>query len=190
MPLIFGHYLATEVTHDAIYGPYKTVPIDGLHTSPMLSRPKPSSDHRRIIVDLSWPHGAAVNSELSSTLYLNSQCKLTYPSIQVMVDAVVQANAQGVCYMFKVDLERAFRNLRVDPLDYKVLGLYWDNSYYLDTGVPFGLIFGSFWCQKTTDAIRHIMQAHGFTIFNYSDDLISINKSLEEAQDVSVGSPR
>ena len=71
----------------------------------------------------------------------------------------------------------------MDPLDYKVLGLYWDNGYYLDTGVPFGLIFGSFWCQKTTDAIRHIMQAHGYTIFNYSDDLISISKSLEEAQD-------
>ena len=40
------HYLATEVTHDAIYGPYRDLPIDGLHTSPMFSRPKPSSEHR------------------------------------------------------------------------------------------------------------------------------------------------
>ena len=116
-------------------------------------------------------------------MYLNSQCKLTYPSIELMVDAVVQANAQGVCYMFKVDVERAFRNLRIDPLDYKSLGLYWKNGYYIDTGVPFGLIFGSFYCQKTTDSIRYIMKAHGFTIFNYSDDLISINTSLQEAED-------
>ena len=50
--------------------------------------------------------------------------------------------------MYKVDIERAFRNLRVDPADYKNQGLYWDDQYYIDTGIPFGLIFGSFSAKK------------------------------------------
>ena len=112
----------------------------------MLSRPKPSSAYRRIIVDLSWPQDAAVNTSLDSEFHLNSLCKLSFPTIDQMIDAVVQCEKIGKCYMYKVDLERAFRNLRVDPRDYKHLGLFWDDLYFLDTGIPFGLIFGSFFC--------------------------------------------
>ena len=114
----------------------------------MLSRPKPNSDHRRIIVDLSWPDDGAVNSTLSSHMHLNSLCQLTYPTIDQLVDAVVQCERVGECFMYKVDLERAFRNLRVDPADYIHLGLFWNDRYYVDTGIPFGLIFGSFSVKK------------------------------------------
>ena len=41
--------------------------------------------------------------------------------------------------LYKVDLERAFQNFRIDPFDYPVLGLKWQGSIYIDLGVPFGL---------------------------------------------------
>ena len=147
----------------------------------MLSRPKPTSQHRHVIVDLSWPEGEAVNSPFSSSMYLSSQCHLQYPTVDQMVDSVVQAESQGQCYLFKIDLEQVFCNLRVDPLDYRLLGLFWNDRYYIDSAIPFGLIFGSFFCQKTIDANRHIMHSYGFTIYNYSD-LIAIHSSLDQAQ--------
>ena len=61
-----------------------------------------------------------------------------------MVEAAFQANHSEDCFLFKVDLERAFRNLRIDPNDYDLLGLYWDQAYFIDSGVPFGAKLGSF----------------------------------------------
>ena len=39
-------------------------------------------------------------------------------------------------WLFKVDLEQAFRNLRVDPYDYPLLGLKWYDVTYIDVGSP------------------------------------------------------
>ena len=68
----------------------------------MLGRPKPTSQHMRVIVDLSWPEGEAVNSPFSSSMYLYSQCHLQYPTINQMVDSVVQAESKGQYYLFKL----------------------------------------------------------------------------------------
>ena len=38
-------------------GPYRDPPIQGLHTSPLMTKPKKDSDNRRVIMDLSWPAG-------------------------------------------------------------------------------------------------------------------------------------
>ena len=51
-------FLETEVQLGAILGPLsRSVP--NLHCSPMLTRPKPGSQERRVIVDLSWPSGGS-----------------------------------------------------------------------------------------------------------------------------------
>ena len=60
------HYLNTEISHKAIWGPYDSPPLSAFHTSPFLSRPKPNSAHRCMIVDRSWPQGASVNFATSS----------------------------------------------------------------------------------------------------------------------------
>ena len=171
------YYLATEIRHKAIWGPYVHPPLPGFHTSPFLSRPKPNSAHRRMIVDLSWPKGASVNYATSSHIHMNSACALTYPTIDQMVHEAVGKNGSDSCHLFKVDLERAFQNLRIDPNDYSLMGLYWDGAYYQDVGLAFGVKLGSFFCQSVTDAIRHIMAQHGFTVYNYSDDILGIHSS-------------
>ena len=55
-------YLAEELQHQAILGPFKQPPIDKLHTSPFTTRDKPNSANRRVIIDLSWPLGESVNA--------------------------------------------------------------------------------------------------------------------------------
>ena len=46
---------------------------------------------------------------------------LKYPSIDLVVDKIKEIGPHA--RLFKVDLQRAFRNLRIDPRDYPLLGL-------------------------------------------------------------------
>ena len=45
-------YIAVELKHKALVGPLQSNPFTQMHTSPMMTRPKPDST-RRLIVDLS-----------------------------------------------------------------------------------------------------------------------------------------
>ena len=40
--------------------------------------------------------------------------------------------------MSKIDIARAFRNLRVDPVGALKFGLSWHGNLYVDAGVMFG----------------------------------------------------
>ena len=55
-------YLNDELEHKAIYGPFKNKPFgQENHISPFITRHKPDSSKRRVIIDLSWPENASVN---------------------------------------------------------------------------------------------------------------------------------
>ena len=62
------HYLQKEASFKAILGPVDAPPIPNLHISPFMTRPKPSSEHRRVIIDLSFPKGQSVNHGVSYKL--------------------------------------------------------------------------------------------------------------------------
>ena len=75
--------------------------------------------------------------------------------------------------MFKIDISRAFRHIKVDPGDIDLLGIKFQNQYFLDCSLAFGFHHGSLIFQRCTDAIRYIMAEHGYpSLFNYIDDLI------------------
>ena len=76
-----SHYIQEELKHDALIGPFETCPFDKFHTSPFLTRDKSSSDKRRVIVDLSWPKGKAINDGISGQTYSGTEFILTYPTI-------------------------------------------------------------------------------------------------------------
>ena len=76
------NYIETERKYKAITGPFSEPPFGNkTHTSPFMSRPKPDSQHRRVIIDLSWPERASVNHFTVDNYYLNSVFKLQYPTI-------------------------------------------------------------------------------------------------------------
>ena len=76
--------------------------------------------------------------------------------------------------LFKVDLERAFRNLRVDPYAYPLLGFKWNDVTYVDVGVPFGLKTGAAMFQMCTDAITLMLRKRKVWLINYLDDYIGV----------------
>ena len=164
------NYLDVEIKHKAIMGPFRKPPIPALHCSPLLTRPKAGSTTRRVIVDLSWPHGNSVNHQVCSDTYMGSVFKLTFPTVDDIVSRV--AGMDGKCLLYKIDLQRAFRHLKLDPRDINRTGLQFQNQYYVDTAVPFGYRHGSVCMQRVTDSIRGIMHKNGYYITNYIDDLI------------------
>ena len=171
-------YLDTEMHHGAIYGPYDHPPFgDNTHISPFMSRDKPDSDKRRIIIDLSWQVGNSVNDFVTSDIYLNLVYKLQYPTFVSITETLLRLG-EGAC-IYKVDLQRAFRQLRID---YNLLCLMWEGSYYADTFCPFGYRGGSMICTRVSDFFRFIMYKNNYLVCNYVDDIIGMelgNKATE-----------
>ena len=76
--------------HIKPYWVHSTVkPIENLHYSPMLTRLKPDADSRRVIVDLSWPQEASVNSNVATDTYCNLPFQLKYPSVDDIVNRII-----------------------------------------------------------------------------------------------------
>ena len=155
-------YIREELKHGAIFGPFEHKPIS-LHISPFMTRDKPDSDTRRTIVDLSWPKGKSVNAGVQKDSYLGSDFIPNYPSVVDIVKRLIELGPGSL--LCKVDISRAFRQLKVDPGDINLLGLKLD-SYYIDQSVPFRY-------RHDSDSIRFIMRKHDFhDLFKYVDDII------------------
>ena len=165
-----NNYIAEELSHQAILGPFDTKPIN-LHTSPLMVRDKQDSDSKRTIMDLSWPEGHSVNFGISKDLYLGTEFVLKYPSIDSITSSLKKLGPAAMVY--KIDISRAFRQIKVDPGDIDLLGFKVNNQYFLDLSFAFGYRNGSQIFQRCTDAIRYITSQHGFhNLHNYIDDLI------------------
>ena len=77
--------------------------------------------------------------------------------------------------MYKIDISRAFRQIKVYPDDIDLLGIKFDHNFYIDQSILLGFYHGSQIFQHCMDAIRYIKAQHGFHTFNnYIDDLIYI----------------
>ena len=162
-------YIEEEVSLGAIVGPFETNPIVNGHISPFMSRPKPNSDVRRVIVDLSWPKGASVNDGVDKPSYMGSEFSLTFPSIDHLTSELAKLGPGA--HIYKIDVSRAFRHLKMDPFDFDLLGLSW-NGVYIDTCLPFGARHGSQFFQRVSDTVRYIMRQRGFDVVNYIDDFL------------------
>ena len=165
-------YLEEEIKYSAVLGPFDRPSIDNLHISPMMTREKPNSTHRRVIIDLSFPHGTSVNSGVTKDKYLGTPFILKLPTIDTVTDQI-KALGKG-CMLYKVDISRAFRHIKLDPIDYDLLGLCHDR-HYLDTCLPFGYRNGSAIFQRVSDAVRHMMRRRHFEVINYIDDILGID---------------
>ena len=162
-------YIDEELQFGAMVGPFLQYPIP-THVSPLMTRSKQNSTKRRTIMDLSWPPNFSVNHGVSKHIYLNTYFQLQYPSIDNITNALNSLGPGAMLY--KVDIRRAFRHIRVDPGDIDLLGLS-HNGLYTDLSLPFGFRHGSIFFTRCSDAIRHIMRQNGFPgLWNYIDDLI------------------
>ena len=69
--------------------------------------------------------------------------------------------------MLKIDLSRAFCQLKVDPADYPL-----KMARLLLSGHAFGHRTGSMGCSRLSDFIRYLHSQNGFYLLSYVDDLL------------------
>ena len=165
-----NNYIATEIEYGAILGPFDEHPFP-CHISPFLTREKPNSTNRRVILDLTFPIGQSVNDGVSKDKYLDTYFELNYPSVDTIVNSLKSMGPNTLIY--KIDISRAFRHIRIDPGDLDLLGLKHDKLFIYRT-LPFGFRHGSVFFQRCTDAVWFIMK-HNFKfphLYNYIDDLV------------------
>ena len=167
-PESVNFYIDTELGHEALLGPFDGSPVNHLHTSPIMTRPKKDSDKRRIVLDLSWPEGFSVNDGIDADSYLDMQYKISLPTIDLMEKKVLQLGRGA--YLYKTDLSRGYRQLRVDPYDWPLLGFVHDEKFYIDICPPFGLRSAAMMMQRTSQAVSYIHKLKGFESFPYIDD--------------------
>lgn len=163
------HYIHTELGYHAIAGPFQTNPLhQPLVCSPLQTVPKRGSNKRRVVMDLSYPPNSSVNSGISASSYLNEPYKLRLPGIDRLCQFILQ-HGRG-CLLYKKDLQRAYRQLPIDPKDYNLLGFQFNGRLYFDTRCPFGLRTSAMICQRTTSAVIYIFTQRGYTADVYLDD--------------------
>ena len=122
----------------------------------------------RVVVDLSFPHGDSVNDGIPTDSYLGMPFTLRQAGVDALV-SIIRQKGQG-CHLFKKDLSRAYRQLRIDPRDFHLLGYRHNGSLYFDVAPPFGLCSSAMMCQRTTSAVTYMFQYMGYDCTNYIDD--------------------
>ena len=138
----------------------------------MMKREKPNAPACRVIIDLSFPQGQSVNAGIPRDQYLTTPFVLKLPTVDTIIDQV-KALRRG-CKLYKVDISRTFRHVKLDPFEYDLLGLRHDR-YYVDTCLPFGYRNGSALFQRLSDAVHHIMHQRNYDVINYIDDILGVD---------------
>ena len=163
------HYVNTELRYHAIAGPFRNNPFpQSLICSPLQTVPKRGSSKRRVVMDLSFPPHASVNIGISDSSYLKELYKLCLPGIDRLCKFILQLG-QG-CLLYKLDLQRAYRQIPIDPKDYNLLGFCFNNLLSFGTRCPFGLTTSAMICQYTTKAVVHCFTQLGFLAGGYLND--------------------
>lgn len=170
-------YLEKEVAAGHMMGPFKSNPFSkGAKVNALNTVPKKDSDEPRVISDLSYPKGRAVNDGIDKTKYLGKDIKLQLATVDDFA-RMIWKEGPG-CLMFRKDLKGAYRQYRIDPGDVRKLAYVWNDELYFDLAVPMGLCSGAYICQRVTDAINFIYTNMGYGAVTYLDDFASAKRPI------------
>ena len=131
----------------------------------------------RMIFDLSCPTGASVNDGIPP-----KYGEISYEPLEKAIKLVAKAGRGAV--MMKRDLKAAFRHIPVSPVDYWLLIFQWNDKFYADLFLPFGLrtaprIFNLF-----SEALHWVFESllH-WDLTHYLDDFLFVFPSGTELKD-------
>lgn len=177
-------FILKEKKEEAILGPFDIPPFaPWFQTSPLLTREKTSENpeiiERRVIIDLSFPEGKAVNDGINKET-APDYIEYNLPRLYDFTDNLLNTPK---AFMWKCDLRRAYRQMRLCPLSYPLLGIIHAGKYYIDICPSFGCRTSGGAQQRASSAVCFIFkQQTGADILAYVDDFISYAPTREKAQ--------
>ena len=179
-PAHVQRFIDKEVGLGAMLGPFTAPPFfPWSQVSPLMTVEKKDSQDRRVIIDLSFPIGAGVNAGIPKNFFQGEPKQYSLPSITDLADLIIAAGPR--CCLWKADLERAYRQLRCDPLDYPLLCISHDGAYFTDICPSFGCRGSSMSQQRVSQAVCYLMSTEGFSTLAYVDDFCGVQASESHA---------
>ena len=148
----------------------------GIHISPLGVIPKKNKPGKyRLIVDLSSPAGFSINDGISHEL-----SSIKYTSVDHLA-CLIHSIGRGAL-LVKADIKEAYRMIPVHPHDQHLLGVRWNDSYYIDRMLPFGLRSAPKIFSAVADALQWMLSQRGITnLLHYLDDFIFVAASVDQA---------
>ena len=128
-PEYIWQYIFKELQSGHIVGPFNSIPFIGrVGVSPLSTREKKSSTHRRTILDLSFPGGSSVNDHTSKDDYMGHVITLKYPTVDMLACRIYELGTK--CRLYKTNLLSAFKQLGLDPPDIDLFGFVWEDLIF------------------------------------------------------------
>ncbi|VDI14256.1 Hypothetical predicted protein [Mytilus galloprovincialis] len=142
--------LDQEVKAGRMAGPFLEKPISTLRTSPIGLVPKEKG--WRLISHLSYPEGSGVNDFID-----RDECSVQYASFDEVIQMV---SSLGKSALIGVrDIKSAFRLLPVHPSDFELLGIYFDEKFFVNKSPEDTPV-----CQMMLDTFSDICEELGVPI--------------------------
>ena len=172
-PAVISKFINKELEMEAMLGPFERDPfIPWTKVSPLMTRDKPSGTGKRVIIDLSFPPGRSVNDGVQKHAFQGRPFTYTLPSPLDLAEAILRAGPGAS--LWKADLERAYRQMRIDPLDYPLLAVRHQGRTYLDVCPSFGCRCSGGAQQRVSNSVVHLMTMAGYKTTAYVDDFCGV----------------
>ena len=150
-------------------GPFREPPFPTMHFSGVGVVPK-KNGKLRLIHNLSSPEGGSVNDGIS-----RAEFSLEYTTIDTSVSAIMKLGAGS--YLTKIDVRNAFRLCPVRPEDWHLLGIAWQDRFYRNKVLPFGLRSAPYIFNSLSESLEWIIRNTGkiHDILHYLDDFLNVS---------------
>lgn len=123
-------YIEKEIQLGGLAGPFEDIPFNPWYNlAPIMTREKANKQERRIIVDLSFPEDNGPNSFIEKNLVFGRKVNHELPSVSDAVRIITSLDFDVV--LSTVDIARAYRNFKVDPLDWPLTCIWFDDRHYI-----------------------------------------------------------
>lgn len=167
--------IAADVAALKKAGPFDTPPFPFFSCSPIGAVPKRNTDKIRVIHHLSFPFGG--DSINASTEHKG----LELGRFDDAADAVRRLGSG--CYLIKLDVEAAYKQVPVRRDDWPLLGFHWEGKYYYERVLPFGLKSSCRLWEAYATALHDIFKRHLpiDAVIHYVDDFLFVVKLKEDA---------
>ena len=156
-------------------GPFKEMPMQNFFVSPIGSVPKASGEPR-VIHNLSHPYdGASVNAGIP---HADERCA----SFADAAHAVLRTG-KG-CFLIKLDVEAAYKQIPVRREDWHLLGFWWLDAWFYERVLPFGLRSSCRLWELFALALHYFFEKYLKVpiVIHYVDDFLFVFQSAEHAR--------
>lgn len=166
-------YIETERSLGAIVGPFNSPPFEPwCHVAPLMSREKADKNERRIIVDFSFPPENGPNAFVIKNSVFGQVIPHALPTVQEAINIILRLDFNLT--LGSIDIERAYRNFVLEPLDWLLACICYRDQFYVDTAMPFGSRISSLYMQRMALFIQRAAAVEGVATIIYLDDVLVI----------------